>query len=365
MNLQVKLEPLKNLDAIASNWQNIELESVPSYFQSWGWLKCWLEMVGNELDIYLIQFLDNKKIVGMGILSSEFIKRRVVFTSQTLVLNSTKLSRYNMISEHNQFLVISGYEQLVWSAFSKWFSSQNDYEEFFVQFGDLDLQVKSIWQDALLRHELIEETPSYFVDLQKLRQNNETYLSSISSNTRSKIRSSIKKYQQFGEIELQIASNVEEALETFYGLKDLHQQYWISRGKSGSFANRAWENFHCSLIKDRFEFGEIQLAKVTVLENVIGYVYSLVKDGNVYMIQSGFNYELDTKAKPGYVCHNMVIDWNLENGNLKYDFLVGDSQYKRSLSSDSETQYTYVIQKRKLKFLLEMKAVGLLRMFRS
>lgn len=39
--------------------------------------------------------------------------------------------------------------------------------------------------------------------------------------------------------------------------------------------------------------------------------------------------------KPGLLAHALAIQYYAENGRAEYDFLAGDSQYKRSLTSQS------------------------------
>jgi hypothetical protein len=54
----------------------------------------------------------------------------------------------------------------------------------------------------------------------------------------------------------------------------------------------------------------------------------------VFCYQSGLHYSSDNRLKPGFLTHYLAIRHCLEQTALQeYDFLAGDSQYKRSLTT--------------------------------
>jgi CelD/BcsL family acetyltransferase involved in cellulose biosynthesis len=57
----------------------------------------------------------------------------------------------------------------------------------------------------------------------------------------------------------------------------------------------------------------------------------------VNFYQSGLQYDADGHLKPGLISHYCAIQHYLSAGFSDYDFLAGDSQYKRSLSTGSRT----------------------------
>src|SRR5205823_439645 len=111
----------------------------------------------------------------------------------------------------------------------------------------------------------------------------------------------------------------------------LHQAYWKSRGEKGAFAQLNFVRFQGLLIGRGFARDEIDLLKVTAGDRVIGYLYNFFYRGRAYAYQSGFDYALGGQhAKPGLTCHALAIAHYLARGASAYDFLAGDSQYKRS-----------------------------------
>jgi CelD/BcsL family acetyltransferase involved in cellulose biosynthesis len=78
-----------------------------------------------------------------------------------------------------------------------------------------------------------------------------------------------------------------------------------------------------------------------------------VLEGNVAFYQSGFRYEDNAKLKPGLVCHTLAIEYNRERGAHTYDFLAGDSQYKRSLGQEISSAQWGVLQRNRIQFRIE------------
>jgi CelD/BcsL family acetyltransferase involved in cellulose biosynthesis len=163
----------------------------------------------------------------------------------------------------------------------------------------------------------------------------------------------MRLYEETGPVVLTVAASSDEALAYLQGLKALHQPYWNQRGRPGAFACPFFEAFHKALIRRCFDDGGIQLVRIAAGEDVIGYIYHFVAGGTVYQYQSGFRYDDDPKLKPGLVSHYRAIAYNLERGADIYDFLAGESQHKKSLGTHTTEMDWLVLQRRRLKFVVE------------
>ena len=92
-----------------------------------------------------------------------------------------------------------------------------------------------------------------------------------------------------------------------------------------------------------FDSGQIQLLRVHSGPTIIGYLYNLVKDGEVYAYQSGLNYGSDRRLKPGLVSHTLAIQYNLAQGAKTYNFMAGEAQHKKALGTNVEYMTWLVI----------------------
>ena len=210
-----------------------------------------------------------------------------------------------------------------------------------------------------------QQKPSYYVDLSRVRESDRSYLDSISSNKRSQIKKSLAYYEEGGAVTVREASTAAEALSFLEKLKELHQKQWTARGAPGAFSGSFFNRFHRQLIEERFAMGEVQLLELGNAKKTIGYLYNFIHCNRVYYYQSGFCYETNNVARPGIVCHFLAIEHNLALGRDTYNFLAGETQYKRSLSTDDEKLYTVIAVRNSFKWQLEKGLRALKRKFRG
>ena len=97
----------------------------------------------------------------------------------------------------------------------------------------------------------------------------------------------------------------------------------------------------------------------------IAFLYNYVWRGKIYVLQMGFHYPENKRFKPGYVAHAMAIVHNKAKGMSVYDFMHGESRYKRSFSNKSTNLYWVILQRQRLKFSVEKIAIGAVIRFRK
>ena len=203
----------------------------------------------------------------------------------------------------------------------------------------------------------VNKYPSYWIDLEIIRASKKDYINFLSKNCREKIRRSTKEYSKMGAVVTEFANNEEEALKMLEELSILHQQEWIERGKPGAFSNEFFIQFHKLLITRRFKYNEIQLVKIRAGSYIIGYLYNFIFNNQVLFYQCGFQYEKSNHLRPGFVSHYHVILECIDKGYNKYNFLAGDAQYKKSMSTGVDELSTIIISKKtiitKIEFFLD------------
>ena len=394
--LRVQIEDATEIDAIADMWQGLEPDCERSFFQSWGWIGTWLKSLPAGMRPQLISARAADKIVGLAVLIPQRVQRHRIFFSDALFLNETGVAKYNFVVEHNGFLLKSGDEaEILTQCLRALVAAPRRWDELFISAVRTDnpLFRTPILKELGLRLQTLKTSTSRYVDLAELRLNNQDYLATLSSNTRYQIRRALRKYTEIGPVELHVATTLEQAQHYFDNLKELHQAYWVGKGRPGSFANPVWEQFHRRLIDTRYAHAEIQMIRLSAGETDIGYLYIFVKNGWVYALQSGFRYDtppatardggstgnagaissatardggstggrpleanagaISSALHPGYVSHYLAIEYNLKHGTGVYDFLAGDAQYKSSLSHKDHTLAWVVVQRKRWKFILE------------
>ena len=359
---------IKCSDDIREQWLDLQQRANYSYFQSWGWIKTWLDQIAIDLQPLVVKVWFDDSLVGVGLFVSRDVKRRHIFHSHAMYLNEYPFDGRNMVIEYNGLLVARSHENAAYIETASHLLKKYRLHDEFCFGAMLDNQSPFSSEPPLSEHVnyiIKDDSTSWFVDLSDFQPGIDSYLACLSRNRRGQIRRSIRLYEEEGSLQIDEADTVELALLYFDQLKALHSSYWQSRGQGGSFANPLWENFQRALILERFDAGEIQLLKVSSHTEEIGYLYNIVLHKHVYVIQTGFSDSDDKRLMPGYVAHTLAIAHNRSKGMLVYDLMHGDVLYKRILCNQSRKLLWLVIQRKRLKFSIENLTVGMVRRLRG
>lgn len=347
--------PFSELEKIQELWLDLEKRSEHSYFTSWGWISVWLASLPSDIKITLHVGYQNQQPMVAFFLGERKSRKYRFLPTASFALNATAHHYYdNLYIEYNSILYDSsvninfntilryllnlGWDELLLSGVS---------HKFVADFNFLREKEKKF-------HVLVtQDTNSFYVNLQKIRDDDMDFLKSLSSNRRSQIRRSLKQYQSHGDIHIQEAASIQEALVFLDQLAHYHQSEWKKRGWAGAFANEYLYQFHKDLIQKRFEKDEIQLLHIYTDQMDIGYIYSFVYNGDVLFYQSGFNYQENNNYRPGLISHYLAILHNAKKNMKTYDFLAGDSSYKQTFASDSKPLYWLRVYKNKPRYQLD------------
>ncbi len=355
--LEITIGDATDHAALEVAWRDLEERSEASFFQSWGWIGCWLQTLPSGIAPKRLQVDLDGRTIGLALLTPSPQTRHKLLHTRGLFLHETGRPNHDSLTmEHNGFLTERGTSALVSRHALQWLCAEDhSWDELFLSGLDTepDQDYTRIAGDLGLQVHTRDRKRGAYVDLQKVRAGGGDYLAILGSNTRYQIRRTLRLYEKRGGLAFEVAQDAGQAREYFAGLKELHQIYWRKRGYPGSFANDFFEEFHTTLIRERFAAGEIQLARVSVAEEPIGFLYNFARLGRVYSYQSGFKYERDAKIKPGLACHYLCIEYNLLEGASCYDFLAGENQQKMTMSTDYYDMAWLVLQRPKPKLLVE------------
>lgn len=350
----VEIITLPERVVVEREWLQLEAQCHASFFTSWAWIGCWLDLLAGRNEPKLLRVRSGGQVVGLGLLSSFLARRHGLITARTLCLNIAGDPLKDEITiERNGFLL---HEQFAEGALREIYRFLADDGEWWEELRLDGMMGDHAWLSR--EHPELRVIPRerrcYFVNLDEAKARGSGYLGMLSQNSRAQVRRSLKEYSKLGTVRATVAETLDDAFAYLDALKQFHQIYWTSRGKPGSFSNTFFETFHRRLVRERFEFGEIQLIRIDAGGRDIGYLYNFVYDGRVSNYQSGFDYGVCEKHnRPGLVAHAMAVDLNIALEQRIYDFLAGDYQYKRMLGTHSEPMTWIVLQRDRLKFRAE------------
>lgn len=357
--IKVEVLPLRDVPDIAELWRDLESRGAgsTSFFTSWGWIGTLLNLLPAHLLPKVALARRAGKVLGLALLVPNTQQRHGIIRSAGLFLNHTGEASVDCLAaEYNGVLLDKEAPSSCLADMLQEIAGCSEWDELFLGcvHETNPLLTTTPWEASGLRLNVQRLDACYFVDLEALRRGGKTYLASLGPSTRSRIKRSIRDYEQRVGIPITVraAANRDEALKFFEALKHFHQRYWTSRGEPGSFANELFDKFHRRLVTERFAGGEIQLLKISAGDHVIGYLYNFIYGDSVLCYQSGFDYS-DPKLTPGLVSHFKSVEFNLKSSLKKYNFLAGESKYKTSLSSGSDAMYWATLQRDRALFRLE------------
>lgn len=339
--LSFAIVPAESRPDLAENWRILEEKAQSSFFTSWHWIGCWL--AGLATPPLVFQATHEGQILALGLLSRGG-RRRGIRLNQSGVPDED-----SVYTEFNGLLcdaALPGLEAACW----RWLLHHDQPRSLFghpgfrlerlseASFGEVCTASDKVGKPH------IDQAP--FADLKKIRNDEGSFVESLSRNSRHQVRRAMKLYETTGgPLTICRPSDVAEARVFLDRLAELHQQSWQARGKAGAFAPTFFRDFHHRLIEGAYDKGHIDLMEIRCGDQPLGYLYNFLYRGDALSYQSGFRFEEDNRLKPGLICHALAAEDYLAKGASRYCFLAGDSRYKRSLANDAEQLFTIRIRR--------------------
>ncbi|HTO40709.1 MAG TPA: GNAT family N-acetyltransferase [Rhizomicrobium sp.] len=367
--IRLSLAPLEDCAALEGEWRALEQRADIDFYMSWGWIGTLLRRSG--LTPFVVRAHDGARLIGLGLVFTNRQRRHRWLGVRKLYLNETgDLDIDILFIEHNGFLCDSAYGAALPARCIDYVLSSDEarallgrWDEW--RFGGVGEEYKTLLAATGLHTHVYSARAGGVVELDALRARGETYLSTLSSNTRYQIRRALKLYGERGPLTVTPAITEADFARHFEGLKSLHQSYWLARGQKGAFGYPFLHDFHREVLLRHGPLGEVELLRIAAGDFEIGYLYNFTFGGKVGAYLSGFAYEDDAKLKPGLVSHYLAIEHHLAGAAHVYDLLAGDMQYKRSLAMHSPQLYWLDLQRPRLKLRLEDVARGLKHRFQA
>ncbi len=342
---RITLSADPDLVAVEAAWRDLEAEAASSLFQSWTWTGCLAEERFRAP--VLLRAERDGRTVGLALLN----RTQGRLGAERLWLNESGDPALDAVYvEHNGMLLAQDAADLLPACLRAMLAAPIAPARYGVgpwgrrlRLAGVDAAHLKAAQQIGTVH-LLNESVAAFVDLAALPPGPETYLASLSANTRYQIRRSNRCFARLGPLVVRQAETEAEALAFLDSLAALHQATWSKRGSRGAFANPAFLRFHRVLIARALPRGELELLRFAAGGHVLGYLYNIRLRGWVFTYQSGFDYAgcaaaVGPHAKPGLTCHYAAIVRAQGEGAVAYDFLAGRDRYKNSLTRAATPLY--------------------------
>lgn len=336
-----------DFDSLQNDWTRlIKINSAHSVFQSWEWQRTWWKYYGiNHALRIIVAYQDNQVVAILP-----------------LYIQSNKLMRILNVNVM-RFLGVGGdtspdYLGLI--------GLQDQNEEVLNLIVDVILDMKKEWDSlnftsmetrTVFITKLINKCSkvSYPTKLSvdsnilyvKLKTTWDEYLLDLSSNRRSQIRRSRRKFEKLPGSKFYIWENGKDLSTAIDHLAKLHLKRWKGRSDSYSFSSSEYLMFHHEVVQLLFPKDLIRLCCLELDGNIIAMLYCYKWNGRYYYFQSGIDPDYG-HLKPGSVLMGYAIEQAIIEGQDVFDMLKGDYDFKRSLAKQENITWLLTVYKNSL-----------------
>jgi CelD/BcsL family acetyltransferase involved in cellulose biosynthesis len=327
MNLTTRLLGSTERRAAAAAWTELVAAGArDGVAASWEWTSTWLEHFGEVVPHRFALVERAGEPAGAALICGPVRRRRAGVPLRTLLVGTAGEPAGERVHvEHNRVLARPGEERAVAGALLAALRGAGGWDELLLPgFAPADA---AHWDAAVQRVSWTAE-PSPVCELEAA--GDDGVLGLLSAGVRRRVRQSMRAY---GELETGCARTPADARDVLDELIELHGRRWASAGAPGAFASARLVGFHRALAEAWADSGRVRLFRVRAGGDTIACLYGMVEDGRLLFYQSGLRAETDNRLRPGLVAHVLCMEACRRDGLREYDFLAGDSRYKRELST--------------------------------
>lgn len=328
-------------------WQALEerLEST-HLSNSAAWTRIWIAHYGSLVPHHIAVFTQNDDIAGMCLLTEGVDQREGPFAVRTLHVGTAGEPESESICvEYNHLLTSPGHL----SEFARQLmavAERHGSAQSFVLDGMAAVEAQAFI--GLKTPTDVDARPSYYCNLDLIRTAPLEPWRLFGVSTRSNLRRSLR---ELGDIELDWADTVDQALTYYEEMIDYHCQRWNASGKPGVFSCARFSAFHRDLLAALIPCGRAVIVRARQGTRVLGILYLMIEDNRLLYYQSGLP-EHTSKLSLGNVTQYLTMLEGARRGYDAFDFMAGEAQYKRVLSTHHNMLYWVKWRKPSVKLMV-------------
>lgn len=321
------LEPGERATA-ADLWQEVEeAHGEAPLAVSWRWTETWLRHYGESVEHRFLVLHDAAAPVAAALVTCDRILARRVSLRRAHVGTAGEPEGASVVVERNALLALPHAREAAAATLAGWLRAAGRHDELVLEgFVPEDAEL-------LARHEPGLELERRASPVTALAAG-EDVLGTLRSGPRRRVRQSLRA---FGELQAEWVEDPARAPAVMGELIALHQARWRAAGERGAFADCRFRAFHRAAVARLLPGGEAILFRVTTAGGAtVGCLLSYVDRGRVLFYQSGLGAFEHSAQRPGLAVHALCMQACADRGLHTYDFLAGESRYKRELATGED-----------------------------
>ena len=322
--------------ALHQEWNPLLRDSASdTLFLTWEWQSTWWEHLG-EGELYLIAVRDGGHLSGIAPL---------YLTTSDDGLKTLSVVGCRDVSDYLDLIAASGQEAKVYGALLDWLESD--------EAPAWDLADLCNIPSASPTHSLLAEMAAdrgYQVHTEvedicpiiPLPATWDDHLSSLSKKQRHEIRRKLRRAEGSGQINWYIVNEEHDLAAEMEAFIELHRKSHVDKHE---FMDAQMKGFFHAAAQVLHEAGWLQLAFMEVNGEKAATMLNFDYQDSILVYNSGYNPHKYARLSPGIVLLSYCIQWAIELGRSKFDFLRGDEEYKYRFGAQPTEIYRLVIAK--------------------
>jgi CelD/BcsL family acetyltransferase involved in cellulose biosynthesis len=319
---------LEALQALAPHWNPLLRRSrSDAIFLTWEWISTWWEVFGRRFELLVLTAEDaDGRIVGIA---PTMVGRRRTASRLTFRALMIIGQRGDTLAEYLDFIVEPGREHEVTAAFCEFLQHDVAAEWDFMAFERILTTSPNLptLEATIHRPRFVaardRRLKSPYVTLGESWPD---LLAAKSRNFRAQWNNSWNRLQAEGRVEFLFGGTDMPLAAALAEVTRLHRERW--REQSASFRTDEYLAFHERLCARLHANGWLLLLLLAVDGKNVAVRYDYVYADKIWCMQGGWSPEWAAK-RVGTLLTGKVIEWGIAHGLREYDFLGGDSDYKR------------------------------------
>jgi CelD/BcsL family acetyltransferase involved in cellulose biosynthesis len=347
----VRIEVLEDwgaVEALAPEWNALLPESsADTIFLSWEWIRCWADVLGNEIRPLVVCARDS---MGALIALAPLYRARLRLFHTVPYRVLRVMGDYPTGADYPDWIARRDCDDSVLPAMVQALCARGGWDCIWMSnmagwTSSFDRLVAACRSRGLHCHTRARDFGWF-----ELPSSKETYFRSLSKNKRQQLRAETKRIMERPTVEITRCDSEDQIPIFLEALFELHHRRWRERGEAGAFREQPQEEaFYRRFTRVAQRMGWLRLYGLRDAGDFkavqIGYVYR----GVFHQLQEGFDPEYLKGA--GNVLRARLIEDCIAEGVGSYDFLGEMSEHKRRWLARERTGHDLVIGRFKLRNL--------------
>jgi len=328
--------------ALREEWNPLLRNSASdTIFLTWEWQSTWWKHLG-EGELYLLAMrADEGRLIGIAPLR--------LTTAENLAsddgLNDLSIVGCRDVSDYLDLIAARGQEERVYGALLDWLESD--------EAPTWDLADLCNIPAASPTHSLLVEMAAargYKVQTEVedicpvifLPSTWDEYLNSLDGKQRREIRRKIRRAEGSGQINWYVVNEEHDLAAEMDAFIELHQKSHVEKDE---FMDAQMKGFFHAAAQVSHKAGWLQLAFIEINGEKAAAMLNFDYRDSIQVYNSGYDPQKYAQLSPGIVLLSYCIQWAIELGRTKFDFLRGDEEYKYRFGAQPTEVYRLLIER--------------------